>query len=171
MSQSGSFGSGGGTGGAVITLTGDTGGAITAFAGNIFVLGELPLEVEGNLGAHSLTVVDTSKVYATVTTVDATPTALYTFPLANNEAVTLNANIIAADTAFGNGASGTVVVGALRAGGGSTLIGIPTISIADNFAPPIAVNALISGTNLIIEVTGIAATTIDWVAIVNIVTV
>ena len=170
MSQSGSFGSGGGTGGAVITLTGNTGGPITAFAGNINIIGQDPLTVSGDLGTHTLTIIDTSAVEASVATTDATPTTLYSFPVAINQAVTLNATIVAAEVNYANALNATIVCGAYRAVG-APIATAPKISINSDFAGVVALNGVISGNDLLIQVTGVAATTINWAAVIKIVTV
>jgi hypothetical protein len=57
MSQSGSYSVGGGGGGDILNLTGNTGGAIAPDgAGNINILGAGPITVAGNAGTHTLTI-------------------------------------------------------------------------------------------------------------------
>jgi hypothetical protein len=57
MSQSGSYNTSGGGGGAPITtLTGNTGGAVSPSAGNINVVGTGSISVTGNPGTHTLTI-------------------------------------------------------------------------------------------------------------------
>ena len=57
MSQAGTFGSGGGGSGDVLTLTGNTGGAVSAAAGNINVVGDgTTATVVGNPGTNTLTI-------------------------------------------------------------------------------------------------------------------
>jgi hypothetical protein len=56
MSQSGSYTAGGGGGGTLNTLTGNTGGAVGPSAGNINVVGSGGVTVTGNPGTNTLTI-------------------------------------------------------------------------------------------------------------------
>jgi hypothetical protein len=56
MSQAGSFNSGGGGGGNILTLTGNSGGAVPPTAGNINVVGTGIITVTGNPGTSTLTI-------------------------------------------------------------------------------------------------------------------
>ena len=57
MSQSGSYSVGGGGGGDILNLTGNTGGAIAPDGGgNINIVGAGGVSVAGNAGAHTLTI-------------------------------------------------------------------------------------------------------------------
>ena len=171
MSQSGSLsGGGGGGGGSIDFLTGNVGGPVSEFAGNIFILGSDTLLVTGNPAGHTLTITDSSKETSIVVTFDATPTTLFSFPILANSATTLNATISAVDNAFSQAVAATFVAGARAAGGAPTLIGLPNISISQDFAVPIAINAVISGGNLQIQVVGVSATTIVWRALITQVT-
>ena len=89
MSQAGIINvAGGGGGGAPIeTLTGDSGGPVPPTANNIFTLGGTStvnnangITVIGNPGGSTETFTLTNRIQAGVTTVDATPTSLFSFP-------------------------------------------------------------------------------------------
>lgn len=171
MSQSGSISGGGGSGGGAIDfLTGNVGGAVTEFAGNVFLLGAGPLLVTGTPAAHTLTISDTSRITATLTTNDATPTVLYAYTIPANGAVTLNATICAADSIYTQGVAATYVAGAHNTGAGAIQVGIANISISQDFIVPINITAAVSGATLEIVVTGVAATTINWKAFITVVT-
>lgn len=59
MSQSGSYGSGGGSGGGISVLTGNSGGGVGPTAGNINVVGSGGVLVTGNPGTSTLTITAT----------------------------------------------------------------------------------------------------------------
>ncbi len=168
MSQIISFGQGGGGGGGdVLTLTGNTGGAVGPTGGNINVLGNGTLQVVGTPGSSTLTIYDTTKDEVQVTTFDDTPTSLFSIPLAVNSCLTLEALINVAQDDFSAGGYCQIVAAARRISGGAILIGVPSVATANDFSDPISVNAVVSGNNLVIQVVGIAATTITWKGVIN----
>ncbi len=65
MSQAGRFGTGGGGGGTLSTLTGNSGGAVPATAGNINVVGTGAISVAGNPGTSTLTISESGSVATT----------------------------------------------------------------------------------------------------------
>lgn len=103
----------------------------------------------------------------TVQTTEATPTALVTIALAVNSAVTVVADIIGATDTFGAAIGGTVVATARRAGGSAFLVGAPIVSLNEDSAGSPDFTAVVSGNNIIIQVTGEAATTYNWKAFVS----
>jgi hypothetical protein len=170
MSQLINFGpTGGGGGGAVDFLTGNVGGPVGPTGNNIFVLGNSTIETVGNPGASTITIYDNSKIVEQVTTVDATPTSLVDYPVPLNGSITLSLLLTASDNTQSQGVAGTLVAGARRAGAGPTLIGVPTVSLSQDFGTPVNVNAVISGNNLEIQVIGVAATTITWKGLISII--
>jgi hypothetical protein len=171
MSQAGIIsGGGGGGGGPIDTLTGNTGGAVSPLAGNINVVGDgLTLTVSGNPGTHTLTVIDQTRVTAQVTTVNATPTILYQQVVALDTILGFNATITAIDSTSSQGAISTFVAAAYSNGITNTLVGLPIISISQDFGTPVNINAAIVGVNLAIEVVGVAATTIFWSAVITLI--
>ncbi len=105
-------------------------------------------------------------VYAIQTT-DATPTALATIAVDINSAVTVVADIIGATSTFGAAIGGTVIATARRAGGSAFLVGAPIVNLNEDSAGFPDFTAVVTGNNLIIQVTGEAATTYNWKAFVS----
>jgi len=169
MSQAGSIsGSGGGGGGPIDTLTGNTGGAVSPLAGNINIVGDgLTLTVSGNPATHTLTVTNLAQTQANVTTIDATPTPLYMQVVSPNTILAFNATITAVDSTNTQGMVATCVTAAYTHGGGVTLVGVPTIGINQDFGTPVNINAVVTATDLEIQVIGVAATTIYWSAVIT----
>lgn len=99
---------------------------------------------------------------STVTTVDATPTTLATISIPSNTAVTLNGNIVSRNSTFTDSTGGFFNATAINNGGTVTLVGSPVVSV--NATSTALFNVIVSGTNLIVKVTGIAATTYNWQA-------
>lgn len=119
--------------------------------------------VSGGVNTINLAVTGGSALF-TLTTVNATPTALITHALTANSAVTMNATIVAAKSDFSESLFGTAVVGARRVAGGAILVDIPNISFGDDAAGLPALTADVSGNNVRLLVTGEAATTWNWKA-------
>ena len=171
MSQITSFGNGGGGGGGDLsTLTGNEGGAVSPTLGNINVVGISPIFVLGVPGASSLQIQDSSRVSVSVTTADATPTTLYSLTLGAESMTTVQAIISAAPDDFSAGAACVISFGARNDGSGAVLIGGPDVSLSDDFTSPISIDGVVSGSDLIIQVTGIAATSITWNGLITDVT-
>ena len=174
MSQSGRASStGGGGSGDLETLTGDLGGAVSPQGNNIDIVGDQTtypsIVVVGDNGTATLQINTVGRSYQYVQTTNATPTALTTIALDPNSVVTAFVEICAANAAFSAGAAATVLVGARRAGAGAIIINSPVINILDDFGSAISVNVAVVGNDMDIVVTGIAATTINWKALTNLV--
>lgn len=75
MSQIGNFNPGGSGAGAVLTLTGNTGGAVGPNSGNINIVGTGGITVAGNPGTSTLTISDNGYAYTAVSTTPYTATA------------------------------------------------------------------------------------------------
>jgi hypothetical protein len=171
MSQITSFGNGGGGGGGDLnTLTGNTGGAVSPTGGNINIVGMSPLTVTGTPGISTLQVIDSSRNNAMVITNDATPTTLFSLTLGTDSVVAMQAMVSAGIDDFSAGAACVISFGARNDGSGAVLIGVPDVSLAEDFPSPISIDGIVSGNNMIIEVTGIAAREITWNAIITQVT-
>ena len=95
---------------------------------------------------------------------------LYSLTLVNNSAVTLRAVILGAENAYSAVISGTLTTGVRRAGAAAILAGTPIINSNDDFLGPVSFNASVSGNDIQIIVTGLAATTINWRALINLTT-
>lgn len=152
-------------GGALKTLTGDTGGAISPDSSdNINILGGTGASVAGNAGTHTLTVNLNSYSNQTVTTTNATPNNSMTIPLGAVPGVyTFDINISAYDLTDAVGA-GYSIFGTIRTDGSAgTLIGTPDeIVNEDTIMQATDLGLVVSGNNAVIQVTGILATTIHW---------
>lgn len=171
MSQIISFGQGGGGGGGdVLTLTGNTGGAVGPTGGNINVVGTGTISVAGNPGTSTLTISNTAQTVVTQVTTNDTPATLYSVTLANNSSVTVQVIINMALSDYTEAGYCSIIAGARRAGAGAVLIGVPSVSLADDFSSPVSIDGIVSGNNLIIQVVGIAAETITWRGVVTTVT-
>ncbi len=163
-----------GPAGPIVTLEGNSGGAVPPNgAGNIFVVGSASsfVNVTGNPGTNTLTIELLNQQVAVVTTTDATPTALFSFPVVAGRAVTIKVDVIAAvddySAAFGGSAS---VVGS------RTLVGTPTITAFDNsFNEGIPgnpdVSFIVVGNSIQFMVIGVAATTINWKGVLTFISV
>jgi hypothetical protein len=103
----------------------------------------------------------------TITTTDATPTALLTVPLGSNAGVfTFDVKIVAyctSGTNAGNGNGYTITGAVLTNGTSATLLPNPAIDEFENL-PDASVDLIVSGNNGIIQVTGIAGDTFNWKA-------
>lgn len=159
-------GSGGGGGGSVDTLTGNTGGAVSPSAGNINVVGDAEFTtVTGTPGTHTLTVTLLNTDIGTVTTVDATPhVTLLPIPVPVGTAVTAFFDVLGVKSDISEVSSGFAQGAAINTGAGAVLIGTPVFGeSASNFATA-EFDLITVGGNLVLVVTGEAATTINWTA-------
>jgi len=97
---------------------------------------------------------------ASIQTTDATPTNLLSIALAANSCVTLSGTLAASDAAFGSGVGGSFNITAYRAAGAAVGLADPVVIVSSDSAATFT--AVLSGNNLIVQVTGVAATTINW---------
>lgn len=166
MSQSGSITAGISPGGDVLTLQGDTGGAISPNgAGNIFVVGGPNVDVAGDQGSFSLTVNLANSDEETVVTTNDTPTTLYSFELDEEDVVTFDIIICAAQDDYSSGIGGRVTATFRReAGQATTLVGLPIVSYTEDSPGSPSFTMIASGNDAVLQVTGVAATTITWQA-------
>lgn len=124
------------------------------------------IRTDGSSGGNVLTVQLTNRVQGVISTNDATPTNAITFPLGATPGVyTLDGLISAFDTTDTAGA-GYFFSSSIRTTGAAGIeIGTEFTSEFEEVAmEPSDVAVLISGNNLLIQVTGIAAKAIDWLA-------
>lgn len=127
------------------------------------------IQTDGSSGSNTLTVQLTNRVSGQVTTADATPTTLISFALGATPAVyTFTGDITAFDATTPAGASYGIVSG-IRTDG-VTAIEIGT-QFSTNFEEAALLNAdidvTVAGNSVVFEVTGVAATTIDWDGLFN----
>jgi len=171
------------TPGALDTLTGDIGGVVNPVAGNINVRGgaagavlfsnggagllSAQVQVDGTTidinGSDQLEVIG-SIVTGTITTLDATPTTLFTFPMPAVAGVVTFDILISGFAAAGPIGGGFSLIGAVRTtGAAATALPIDdTINSVDNAFQAANVDITASGNNALIQVIGIVATTIHW---------
>lgn len=135
-------------------------GEITSLDGSITVTN----------GSNTIDLSTTGGTMFTVTTNDATPTALVTHAVGANSAVTMNATVAASRSDFSESLWGTVVFGVRRAGAGAIAVETPTSSFNDDSAGAPIITADVNGNNLRLMVTGVAASTWNWKATVTFVT-
>jgi len=172
MSQAGiiNVSGGGGGGSPVETLTGDTGGAVPPTANNINILGGTVTSnnnngilVAGNPGTSTLTVELTNRITGSVTTSNATPTTLATFSLGATPAVfTFDIEIACFNTTDINGDGYSIFATARTTGAAANLCGTPDKVVNEEVADTADANLVVSGNNVIVQVTGIAGKTHNW---------
>ena len=169
MSQSGALSAAGGGGTDLLTLEGDTGGIIQPDGtGNIFILGGPGVSVDGDPGTNTLTINATGTSVVTVQTVDATPTLLEAVTLSMNQAIEIEVSLIAPQDTFASAIGGRATAVARRAGGGAVICGAPQGSLMYDSGGNPSISFAASGNDVNILVTGVAATTYNWRAIIRI---
>lgn len=119
--------------------------------------------------SNNLEVVLSNRISGDVTTINATPTTIASFPLGATPGVyTFSGDITAYDVTDVAGASYGVIAGIRTTGAAGIEIGT---QFDTNFEEPAMINAdidvTVAGNNVIFQVTGIAATTINWDALFN----
>jgi hypothetical protein len=102
----------------------------------------------------------TTPISASVATTNNTPTTLATIAIPSNKVVTINGIINAANAAYSDATGGTFNATCKNQAGTASIVGNPIIFLnADTTA---SFNVIRTTTNLIIQVTGLAATTYNW---------
>lgn len=101
---------------------------------------------------------------ATVSTTDATPTTLATAAIASNTAVTFSGTVVGRNTSgsINNACGGRFNVVAVNTAGTVALAATQDVTVQSTGSATF--NVVVSGTNLIVQVTGIAATNYNWSA-------
>jgi len=141
------------------------------FGGSSTVNNNNGIQTDGSSGSNTLTVQLTNRASATVTTLNATPTTLITFPLGATPGVFVFTIDVAAFDSTDVAGAGFTFWGTVRTtGAAATLCGTP--DKVDNIEGSIAAttidsNLIVSANNAIVQVTGIAAKTIDWRAVLT----
>ncbi len=105
---------------------------------------------------------------AGVQTTDATLTVLDSYTLATNSAVSIQWNVVMAKSDHSSGGFGTVTAGARRVGAGAVLISPAIINWTEDDAGAPVPSVTVNGNDLRLNVTGVAATTFNWVSNANI---
>lgn len=149
----------------VETLTGDSGGAVGPTGGNIDVLGGTGIVTTGNPGTSTLTIATVADGFETVTvqTVGAVTGDLFTFTVGEDESINIFANVVGAVSDYSASLVGTVNGGARRVAAGATaLIGSPIASFNEDSGGAPLLDIVVSGNDVIVQVTGVAAETWNW---------
>ena len=172
---------GGGGGGLLNTLTGNSGGAVgPTVGGTINVVGSGLITATGNPGTNTLTISQTSQIINSITTNDGLPHTILTLDLAAATAAAMTANGIVVGTRYDAGNVGAAGAGGgfyftarLPAGSGAAIImdGAPMGETQDSPTGLPGFNFSSAGTTVIIQVVGVAAQTWRWAAIINFVVV
>lgn len=111
----------------------------------------------------------TKRNMSTVQTTNATATTIATIPILTSESVQVLSQINGFNSAFTAMAAGTLTFAARNTAGAVTVVGTPiSVPFIDAALVGSSFTAVASGTNVLIQVTGIAATTINWSSDYNI---
>lgn len=176
MSQGGliNLGGGGGGGSPVETLTANSGGPVPSTANNINIIGTGGVIVTGNPGTSTLTVsIIDAIVTGTATTTDGVTYVAFSasanVPLPTpSTCVNIRANIAGMDVANGLAAGGELIGLAKNIAGTVTIVGVPDITKNNDTALAAWTAELgVSGTNVQLQVRGVAAHTIAWRTIID----
>lgn len=173
MSQSGKVIQAGGSAGPVLTLTPNAGGPVSPVAGTIAVIGDAITLTTSNNGPGSLLITLEGQTANTVTTIDATPTEIFSYSLAGTgEAVTLSAEIIGHKADFSAACGGTIFTVARRqaAMAAAPLFGTNINTNEDSTTGAPSFQATLVGNDVVVEVIGEAGITYNWKAFIRNVT-
>ena len=176
MSQAGiiNVAGGGGGGSPVNTLTGNTGGAVPPTANNINILGTGAVTVTGNPGTSTLTIslID-SILTGTATTTDGTTYVSFSssadIPLPiPSTSVSIRANLAGIDVPNGLAVGGELIGLAKNNAGVVSVVGVGDITRNNDSSLSAWTSQLaVSGTNVQVQVRGVAAHTIQWRTIID----
>jgi hypothetical protein len=176
MSQAGiiNIAGGGGGGTPIQTLTGNTGGAIPPTGNNINIVGTGAVSVAGNIGTSTLTIslIDTILTGTATTTDGATYvpfSASANIPLPTpSTSVSVRANVVGMDVASGTSVGGEIIGLAKNIAGVVTIVGVGDIT--RNNDPSLSAWTAqlgVSGTNVQVQVRGVAGEIINWRTIID----
>jgi hypothetical protein len=140
-------------------------GGIPAF-GSITSAGST-IAITYNNGTNTINLEADEAADISVQTTDATPTTLYSLAVSTNQAVTLYCDIIGATADYSAAIGGNVEATARRGAGSLTMVGSPVVNLNEDSAGSPDFTIVVSGNNLIIQVTGVAATTYNWKGLVR----
>ncbi len=142
---------------------------LNVFGGSVSTNNLLGIQTDGGSGSSTLTIELTNRIQGFISTPDATPATIVNFPLGATPGVYLfEGNIQAFDTTDNAGFSGDFKSCIRTTGAAGVIIGT---DLFDEFSE--AATAALTFTitspanNLLIQVTGKAATAIDWRAFVT----
>lgn len=139
---------------------------LNVFGGQTSINNLLGIQTDGSSGGDTLTIQLTNRLQGAISTNDATPTTIITFALGVTAAVfTLDGFVSALNNTVPSG-GGYFFSAAVRTDGfAATDLGNEFTSVFEEVAmEPADITVGVSGNNLVVTVTGIAATAIDWLA-------
>lgn len=102
-----------------------------------------------------------------VSTTDATVTTIATIPTATDYAYAINALVVGKKAAAADGLAARLLSGVTNNGGALAEVAAENVTTLENSAGTPAVTLTTSGTNILLQVTGIAAENWAWVASVE----
>lgn len=155
------------------TLTGDIGGPVGPTGGNINIVGDTEILVDGDPGTSTLTITLVNINTATVQTTDDTPTILFSHTVDEGSAVIIEGDVISAKADYSAAIGGTIFVVGRRAVGDPivTLVPTPQVnSVEDSTTGDPEFDGDVSGTDLVIAVQGEVGVTYNWKAVVRVTT-
>lgn len=174
MSQAGilNIAGGGGGGSPIFTITGNSGGPIPATANNINIIGVGGVNLSGNAGTSTLTVTSGDNILSgTATTSDGagqTQVLNVNIPVPNNSAISIRVNLVGMDTTNFISVGGEILATATNKAGTVSFDGLPDETLNKNPALNAAsFTAVVSGTNLQVQVIGVAGRTMNWKGIID----
>jgi hypothetical protein len=165
MSQILQVSSSGPTPGGILTLTGNSGGAVGPTLGNIDVVGAGLIDVVGNPGTSTLTISLSNSAVATAITVGAVPVNIISVPVADSQMVTITAVINGIQDDFSDCWGGDAVFTVYRPTGGDVTVVGGIIANASTTSTADISGTVNIGTEMAeINVIGVAAETWNWSA-------
>lgn len=123
-------------------------------------VGYVPTCTNATTGAWTWQVSTSPFTSATVATTDATPTTLASYAIPTNGVVTISGTISAANSLYTDACGGKFSATVVSVAGVATIVS--TALVAVNSTSSAVFNVIVTGTNLIVQVTGIAVTTYNW---------
>jgi hypothetical protein len=108
-------------------------------------------------------------LYASGTTTDATATTIFTYPTATNNNYLIYAEVASKDTVSGGGAYLQTKMVTNTAGTINNVIQLENISNKSTAISTSSILITSSGTNIILQVTGVSGRTINWKALIRLV--
>lgn len=163
----------GGGGGGVTTVNGQTGDVIL----NLGDINDVQLTsltdgdlIKWNAGLSKWVNVATPSTIYTVQTSDATPTTIYSLATGMDTSYLVSASILGRSVSGPNatGTCGYLIAAAASNNGGTVTVRPNTIQAMEDILS-CTVDITVSGTNIIVQVTGTAADVIKWKATVNVI--
>ncbi len=98
-----------------------------------------------------------------VQTTDATPTNIACDPIGTNESCTIIGNVVGSNTAHTDSVGGSFTATVQRAGGAISLVGVVVPTVYSSSTGTFTVSVDTTAQALVVQVAGVAATTMNWV--------